>query len=325
MGSPLFSSALETGAEACERLLSADDLPAALEVEARRRLAATAPELSVRAPSSRIQPVWMTLPGGWSAVNASIVATDDGFRMLLQSSNWTVDGSHQRVIHDARGIARSVNYLIDMRGDFTVRGFRPLHEDPAKSYGPESAAAGLEQCRLFLHRGDWWLSATLRERSADQVRWTALGRASGLWLADRRVLSDGADGAAGDWIPAAGTHDGLLRFVVSLAPTVVLAYDQQTGAVDEEIRHTAPAIARRLRGSSQAIPWNGGRLCLARDVVPMPDGLPVSLHRWLWFDPGWRLARISAPFIFIERGTEIATGLAARDGRVLGHLWRGRS
>ena len=317
MARPLNWSDLASGEEGCERLLSADDLPEELALETRRRLAVLAPELATRAPSTRIHPVWMTLPGGWSAVNASIAAADDGYRMLVQSSNWTVDANGQRVIHDARGIARSVNNLIDMRANFSVRGFHAVHELPVDESDLQVPQVGMEYCRLFPHRGEWWISATAHHGELDPVRRTAIGRVDGLWLADKHLFGDQVDGAAGDWMPASGTHGGRLRFVVSIAPTVVLAYEHLTGAVDVEVRLAAPAIARHLQGSSQAIPWNGGRLGLARDMVPMPGGRPIALHRWVWFEPGWRLERISAPFVFIERGAEIATGLAARDGRVI--------
>ena len=316
MDRPLIWPDLASGEEGCERLLSAEDLPEELALETRRRLAVLAPELTARAPSTRINPVWMTLPGGWSAVNASVAAADDGYRMLVQSANWTVDADNRRVIHDARGIARSVNYLIDMRANFSVRGFHVVHEPPEGDGGPQDTQVGMEHCRLFHHRGEWWITTASHSRQADPERRTVLGRIAGPWLAEKHLLSDPPDVAAGDWMPAPGIHGGRLRFVASIAPTVVLAYDELTGDVEVEDRVAAPAIASYLRGSSQAISWNGGRLGLARDVVPMPGGTSIALHRWVWFGPGWGLERISAPFIFLERGAEIATGLAARDGRV---------
>ena len=79
-----------------------------------------------------------------------------------------------------------------------------------------------------------------------------------------------------------------------------------------EVSHPGPVIARHFSGGSQAIPVDGGRLALVHEAVDFEDGGRVYTHRWIWFDPAWRLARLSSPFVFHDRGVEYAAGLARR-------------
>ena len=82
--------------------------------------------------------------------------------------------------------------------------------------------------------------------------------------------------------------------------------------VAPEASHPGPVIARHWSGGSQAIPVDGGRLALVHEAVDFEDGGRVYTHRWIWFDPAWRLARRSSPFVFHDRGVEYAAGLARR-------------
>ena len=112
------------------------------------------------------------------------------------------------------------------------------------------------------------------------------------------------------------TDDPQLRFVYSLAPTVVLRYDYAQGIVVPEVIRPGPAIARTFSGGSQVIAVDGGYLCLIHDRVNFDDGSRIYHHRWVWFDADWRLARFSPPFTIQQSGIEFAAGLA-RHGETL--------
>src|SRR5215213_1444881 len=126
------------------------------------------------------------------------------------------------------------------------------------------------------------------------------------------LLSEVGDGHEKNLMPAPEDDDSGLRFVYRCNPTVILRFDDATKNVAPEVSHAGPVIARYLSGGSQAIGVDGGRLALVHEAVDFEDGGRVYTHRWIWFDSAWRLARLSPPCIFHDRGVEYAAGLARR-------------
>ncbi|MGH2614205.1 MAG: glycosyltransferase, partial [Thermomicrobiales bacterium] len=172
--------------------------------------------------------------------------------------------------------------------------------------------SGFEDCRLFWHRGAWWVSATVRDRGARGICQIALLRLENATAVEQHLLSDGASRHEKNWMPAPDAGDDILRFIYTSYPTVITRYDDDAGAAVPEMIQPGPLIARRFSGGSQAIPLDGGRLCLVHEAVNFDDGGRVYTHRWVWFDAAWRLAKLSAPFLLHERGIEFAGGLARR-------------
>jgi len=126
------------------------------------------------------------------------------------------------------------------------------------------------------------------------------------------LLSEAGDGHEKNWMPAPEDDDSGLRFVYRCEPTVILRFDDATKNVMPEVSHAGPVIARHFSGGSQAIPVDGGRLALVHEAIDFADGGRVYTHRWIWFDSAWRLARLSSPFVFHDRGIEYAVGVARR-------------
>jgi hypothetical protein len=308
-----YAGDIARGLEACERLLSIDGLPPEIDLQTRRNLVFYAPKLEATVPSSRAWPIEIPVPEGWSRFNPSVASGPDGLRMIVRSSNYAMTRQLRYTINDAEGVIRTTNYLLDLSPDLAILRVEAIDDGDLRPEPPPFPVSGFEDCRLFHHCGSWWASATVRDRNPDGICQIALVRlegraAAGLWL-----LSDVANWRhEKNWMPVPDSEDEALRFIYSCHPTVVLRYDPGGGVAPPEIVQSAPLIARNLSGGTQAIAIDGGHLCMVHEAVNFEDGGRVYLHRWVWFDAEWRLARLSPPFLLHERGVEFAAGLARR-------------
>lgn len=314
-----YRGELAAGREACERLLSATGLPAYIEEQTRRNAVFYAPLLADVAPSAAHRPIEIPVPEGWSRFNPSIApdADGEGLHLVMRSSNYTMSRQLRYTIRDDSGVIRTTNYLLALSPDLAIRDVQAIDDAVFRVEPPPFPISGFEDCRLFRHRGAWWVSATVRDRGVRGVCQIALLRLEEATAAEMQLLSDGESRHEKNWMPVPDAEEGLLRFVYSCCPTVITCYDDAAGAVVPELIQPGPLIARRFSGGSQAIPIDGGWLCLVHEAVNFDDGGRVYTHRWVWFDAAWRLARLSAPFLLQERGIEFAGGLARRGDDVV--------
>jgi len=73
-----------------------------------------------------------------------------------------------------------------------------------------------------------------------------------------------------------------------------------------------------LRGSSQAVPFKGGYLAVTHEAINDPtNGKRAYWHRFVWFDHGMALKRVSKPFVFYERQIEFCAGMTLRGHQVV--------
>ncbi|MCD6029165.1 MAG: uncharacterized protein K0S78_1339 [Thermomicrobiales bacterium] len=309
-----YQGGLHVGRNACERLLSVAGVPAQIEEQTRRNAVFYAPLLAETAPSPVHQPIEIEVPDGWSRFNPSIAADPegDGLHLIVRSSNYSMTRQLRYTVHDDSGIIRTTNYLLALSPDLAIRDVQPIDDAAFRIEPPPFPVAGFEDCRLFWHRDAWHASATVRDRDAKGICQTALLRLEDATAVALHLLSDGLSRHEKNWMPAPDASQDVLRFVYSCHPTVITRYDDATGSVVPEVIQPGPLVARRFSGGSQAIPCDGGWLCLVHEAANFDDGGRVYTHRWVWFDTEWRLSRLSLPFLFQERGIEFAGGLARR-------------
>jgi tetratricopeptide (TPR) repeat protein len=302
---------LAAGRDACERLLSIADLPASIDLQTRRNLVFYAPPLAELAPSATIRPIDIVVREGWSRFNPSIATGPHGeLRMIVRSTNYTMTRQLHYMIHDETGVIRTTNLLLDLSPDLEIMHVEEIDDRPVRLNPPLFPVAGFEDCRLFAHQGSWWFSGTVRDRNQEGVCQIALVRLDGATTAQVQLLSDASTRRhEKNWMPVPG--DDALRFVYAAFPTIIVRHEDAEMATPEFIQ-PAPLVARRCSGGSQVIPLDGGGLCLMHEAVNFEDGGRVYTHRWVWFDAGWTLARLSPPFRLHDRGVEFAAGVARR-------------
>jgi tetratricopeptide (TPR) repeat protein len=303
-----YDGRLAEGRDTCERLLSLPSLPPDMTQQTQRNQVFYAPRLGELA-TLHTWPVKIPVAPGWTCFNPSVAHGPDGISLILRSANFATSPQLTYTVHDDAGIVRTTNYLVSLDADLAVQDVSLLDDQAFRPEPPAFPVTGFEDCRLFWQDGSWWTSATVRDRTPAGICQMALLRLENCQPVELRLLSDGETRHEKNWMPVAGGSDAL-RFVYSVSPTVLLRVDPTSGEVTRAIEHPAPHIARHLRGGSQVIAVDDGHLCLGHESVTFDDGSRVYLHRWVWFDGQWRLARLSCPFIFHERGVEFAAGLA---------------
>jgi tetratricopeptide (TPR) repeat protein len=307
-----YRDELVAGRDACERLLSLPALPDEIDLHTRRNRVFYTPRLSELAPSFRPTPLTIPVRDGWTCYNPSVAAGPDGdLWAIVRSANYETSPTLDYTVHDPDGIVRTENSLVALGPDLVPREIRQIDDRAFRPEPPAFLVAGFEDCRLVWHRGAWWASATVRDRTPDGTCQIALLRLEGAVAREERLLSDGVSRHEKNWMPVAAGDD-ILRFVYSTSPTVLLRYDDETGIVLPEREQLAPPVARAFSGGSQVVPFDDGWLCLIHESVRFDDGGRVYTHRWLWFDAEWRLTLLSPPFIFLELGVEFAAGLTRR-------------
>jgi glycosyltransferase involved in cell wall biosynthesis len=307
---PVVAYSLATGLEACERLLSVEGLPHEVDVRTRRRMADLAPFLKEIAPGATFRSVQAPQPTGWAAIGASIAADANGSpRMLVESARHQKGSRRSPGPAAQNGTLRTRNTWVEFTPDYRPRAVRVIEERDATSKS-KTRVAEFHHGRPFADRRGWWVLAAAGAADPVGGRARLLARVDGARLQESAVLAPAEPDTGEAWLPLADPDDAALTIVASIAPTVVLRYDGASRTIEPVARHEAPFIASRLRGGSQVVRFDGGYLCLASESVETEAGSCRTVHRWLWFDPDWRLARLSGPLVMRQRGQETVCGLA---------------
>ena len=293
----------------CEGMALKPSLPAEARDLARGNLRFYAPRLAALAPGWASAPVAAALPAGWQPLNPSIARAGEGLRMILRSVNYRLTASGSYDLPPGEGV-RSRNWLLELAPDLSVTRCRAL-AGPAGLPDPGRHASGLEDLRLFAWQGELWCSGAYWNAEVDRIS-QALCRIDpdGAALVDLRLLREAPAQHEKNWMPL--VEAGRLRFIRYAGSGEIL--DQAGRALGG-----APAALAldHLRGGSQAIAFDGGWLAVTHEVARY--AAPRSyLHRFVWFDAGLRLRRLSRAFTFAGDGVEFAAGLALHpDGRRL--------
>jgi hypothetical protein len=162
----------------------------------------------------------------------------------------------------------------------------------------------------------WYALATAQDRNPDRVYRMCLLTLDGDAFRDARVLGDGESPVhEKNWAPLVANDT--LSLVYSASPTIVLRCDPESGAVGEQARQEAPAIARSWRGGSQAIPFGDGFLMLVHEAIPFDVPWRAYRHRWVLLDAKHRISQCTPQFVFLYRGVEFAAGLARRGDELI--------
>ncbi|MFT4041333.1 MAG: hypothetical protein QM692_24335 [Thermomicrobiales bacterium] len=238
-------------------------------------------------------------------------------RVTVRSVNYFLTDQYTAWMDDPYPM-RTINYVADVSDDLRVN--KPRAIEDADLIGPYThyPVLGFEDLRLFRYRDGWWAVANRANVDHRHTHQMQLLRLRGAHIAECIPLTSATnEQLEKNWMPAIDPATGDLRLIYSCNPAVVLRYDHDTRTVEPEAIHPAPQIAAGLRGGTQAIPFDGGYLCLTHDFARR-DGeyLRTYFHRWLWFAADWRIGRVSQPFFLQRLGIEFACGLV-RTGKHL--------
>ncbi|UJA20969.1 glycosyltransferase [Thermoleophilia bacterium SCSIO 60948] len=324
--SAFYAGEVEEALEAGRVLLASDDLPGEMVATVRENVRhclvalghdvgpehAEARELSELFPSAATAEVRLDLDDDWAQFNPTIAPDGDGFRLVVRSANYTVDGASY-VVRDGESAVRTRNYLVGADAGLGLRTAEPIVD---RSAGPPtfpSLVQGHEDIRLIEVGGRWYGLAAVRDRNPASRCEMALLGLDGPRVTRTTILAGPEPGRdEKNWMPF--VRDGRLLLVYSSSPARVLECDPDTGALQVLSERPGPRWAAGLRGGSQGVDVPGGTLFCVHEVL-FADGRTYR-HRLVLLDDELRLAGISGPFSFSRSPIEMCTGMAA-DGEHL--------
>ncbi len=297
----------ERGHAACNWLALNRTIPARPRDLARWNLFFYLKPANALMPSFAAQPVGFTPPDAYRLAEASVARRNGELLLLQRAVNFAVaDDGQYRTANDEPIHAR--NFLLRLTDDLNMHSSSEILPPTGKLDEAGPLASGYEDLRLFAWRDALWCSAISREPTPDGWCQHVLAR-----------IDDGVSGASfftecrplharrparpeKNWIPRA-TGD-TLQFISRCDPTRIVDDEDRT------ITETAPAIAaEQFDGASQTIAFDGGWLALVRELS-VRDKRRYCQHRFVWFDGGNALRRLSRAFYLNKQGTELVGGLA---------------
>jgi glycosyltransferase involved in cell wall biosynthesis len=258
-------------------------------------------------------------PEGWTAMNPSVTQHDDKLFVIIRCVNYKMDLMGRYFISDkpmgelnAENPIRTRNFLARLNDDLDIVGapveVLPPGNSPAPLFG---AVIGFEDMRLFSFRGDLCISACVREMNVEGMCEQVIARIergdsdNPRYLTDVKRMVRTLRLYEKNWMPIEpyADHNGPLRFLYRLGE-VVDHSGQTIAKVD------VPYDVGNLSGGSQVICFQGKRLCLVHEARFIP-GTQVRYysHRFVSMDPGFKILKITKPFVFEDKEIEFAAGM----------------
>lgn len=269
-------------------------------------------------------------PEGYTAMNPSI-ASWYGFEgtsslyheaMLIRTVNYTMDEHGRYLIKGTDGTANAQN-PIHTRTFFVQDGFPPCEIQLPVDWPKEPLypwVIGWEDMRLYRYADDWWVSATVRERSEHGFARQYRGRlgpagqdAWGLVIVDWVEMKPQTNYEK-NWMPIQNDEHQFMYRV-----------NEVVDATGETVTKTSlPIDAGFLCGGSQVIRVNDQWIGLVHEARNIP-GQPTRwyAHRFAAWDGKFMLTKLSQAFYMHDRHIEYAAGLAlGADGLTISYGYK---
>lgn len=260
--------------------------------------------------------------------NPSILATPDGYIVLLRAVNYRHTHAKDFVSDSPDGVFRSRYFALLADHNFGIRGRHEVslrHVRRAVLPSTRFRNEGVEDARLVAHGGRVWFTASAYDQSAlSRIRMVLCQLATSPDAAgDLRVTSwtaltgPNADVDEKNWLPFS---DGTtLHAFYSLGPeTIATRLHPADGHWDPFSRHRSPLDLSRFRGSAGPLPHTvrgvAGLLTVVHEVSLRQDGGRYYVHRFVWLAPGrdaaWTVQLASHMFYLDHLGVEYVAGMA---------------
>jgi hypothetical protein len=248
------------------------------------------------------------------AMNPSIAAhPDGGFLCIVRHVNYEyLHGDYRQL--DGGEVIRTDNVLLRLNEDLNVEWSSQIDDSMLCGHAELFPVLGLEDARLFLRGGDWWMSGTCREHRTDgrcqivmcKIDIDSLHRARVDASCQLPFLS--THGHEKNWMPIVGSEH---EWVWGVRPTVRCRFDSLTNSL---VPTRSAKGDLSIRGGSQAMPFREGWLAVVHDVE-IKNEARVYRHRFVRWDTQWNLEFVSEPFRLgdDEFGLEFCAGLVVLD------------
>ena len=295
-------------------------VPDFIRHRARRDMVFYLRPLAELAKSARYTRIGFAPAAGYTAMNPCVTNKPSGdLECLLRTVNYRIDAEGRYMIGDTGcwdAPIKTQNWLLDLNRQLRVQDFAEVSWVRPAPVFPQ--VVGLEDMRVFWHRGERHFIACVREQSERGVceQWHGYLRrvheTGGGCAAAALETTRLSDGVAHEknWAPMAAPLEEL-RYMYRLGHTL-----DEKGAPLETTSVTA--AVENISGGSPYIPMFDGWLSVVHEAIVHPShGRRVYQHRFAYIDRRGKLT-LSMPFVFHAVQIEFAAGLARHpDGESL--------
>lgn len=292
-------------------LTTDSSVPSFVRAEARTNMVHYLKPIKEFCPSAKFSRMHFASSPGFTAMNPCITNRPSGdMEMLLRTVNYRINEHGQYMIGE-KGCwdapIETENWLMRVYDDLSVgNAHRVVWERPAPAF---DKVIGLEDMRIFWHRGDRKFVACVREQSATGTPEQWHGVLNQNYDTPDVVMVDHArrishpNNCEKNWAPILDGRD--LKFTYRL--DTFLNIDKP----EENMKWELPIAIENISGGSQYIPFRSGYLSIVHEAVVHPaHGRRIYQHRFAWLDLTARQLKLSLPFVFQGVQIEFAAGLA---------------
>lgn len=260
------------------------------------------------APSYAEQEINFTPSPGFTAMNPCVTLRPTGdLEVLLRTVNYRINEHGQYMIGPTGcwdAPIETENWLLQLGHDMRTRDYMKVRWDrPAPQY---SMVLGLEDMRIFWHKGERQFVACCREQSATGTPEQIHGylpqsyERNEAYVDNWKRISDPAV-CEKNWAPIAAESPSL--WMMYRLDKIQKAHEQEKIACDIAVDN--------ISGGSPYIRFRNGFLSVVHEAVAHPThGRRIYQHRFAWLDYACSRPRVSMPFVFREVQIEFAAGLA---------------
>ena len=278
--------------------------------------------LQLDCPSLRLTQIEFTAEEHWTPMNPSVCLHRGELKALVRTVNYRMDEDGRYLIRATDGTANASNpintrnWLVPLDRDLhAITQIELVPREPIACEYP--LVVGLEDPRIFDFDNNLYISATVRQRSADGLAEQTLARIGGpagsasslggyaqLGLDDIRPMLRSPRLYEKNWMPIVGGD--AIRFMYRPGHVV-----DQAG---QDLGEASPPKLRTdsFSGSSQLIPYRSGWLGIIHEAHVYTDRpwKRYYSHRFTYYDDRFSLRRVSRPFFFKDKVIEFVAGIA---------------
>jgi tetratricopeptide (TPR) repeat protein len=242
-------------------------------------------------------------------MNPSIQKTKNGYEVICRAVNYTQIGAKIFNTVDTTGIFHTKNFLLNYDKDFRLLKQHEIIENLPRKKIPAFNIDGLEDCRIFEFKDRFWFTCTTCDTNPTGDRQISLCRlekkptGANIYVeALTPLIGTDLSRCEKNWLPF--VENDQLLMVYSYDPFVIYRPNLETGECETVVHIETDHDFSRFRGSAAPIPFDEGYLILVHEVSTLPEYYRCYLHRFLYLDKNFKIARQTIPFVFMHQGVE---------------------
>ena len=249
-------------------------------------------------------------------MNPSIQKTEDGYKVICRTVNYTQKDAKEFNTIDETGVFRTRNFLINYDRNFNKISQNEIIENlPRRRFTPFNLE-GLDDCRIFEFDDNLWFTCTTGDTSSYNTFDISLCKLANepsdknTVNVEKLIPLQGPDPhrCEKNWVPF--IKDNQLHVVYSYDPFIIYKPNPETGECETALYYEPVHDFTRFRGSAAPIEFDDGYLMIIHEVVQLQNYARRYLHRFVYMDKNFIIKQASKPFIFKQLGIEFCCSMS---------------